>query len=56
MGPVRGVVSVDTHNSQISGHHDYLAEMNKKAPIATGPPLFFSAVQIVVCVHVCILI
>lgn len=37
MGPVRGVISADTHNSPISGHHDYLAEMHKKAPIGTGP-------------------
>lgn len=39
MGPVRGVnVGGHTHNSQISGHHDYLAEMHKKAPPGTDPP------------------
>lgn len=38
MGPVRGVVSADTHNSQISGHHDYLAKMHRKALIGTGSP------------------
>lgn len=29
-GPLGGCVSVDTHNSQISRHPDYLAEMHKK--------------------------
>lgn len=39
--PLGGLMSVDTHNSLISWHLDYLAEMHKKAPIGTVPPFFF---------------
>ena len=37
-GPLGGLMSTDTHNSEISRRHDYLAEMHKKTLKGTGPP------------------
>lgn len=51
--PLGGLMSVDTHNSLISWHLDYLAEMHKKAPIGTVPPFFFFFYSFVLQVQFC---